>query len=80
VRIEQVDLDGNTEHATRHGVSIDEIIQVFANTPRISRNRNHRSAGYSAFGRTDGGRPIRVNFRYDPARRSARPISAWEDR
>jgi hypothetical protein len=44
VRIEQVDLDGNTEHATCHGVSADEIIQVFTNTPRISRNRNHRSA------------------------------------
>jgi hypothetical protein len=47
---------------------------------RISRNRNRRSAGYSAFGRTDGGRLVRVNFPYDPARRSARPISAGEDR
>jgi hypothetical protein len=80
VWIEQVDLNGNTEHATCHGVSADEIIQVFPNKPRISHNRNRRSAGYSAFGRTDGGRPVRVNFRYDPARRSARPISAWEDR
>ena len=80
MRIEQVDLNGNTEHATCHGVSADEIIQVFTNTPQISRNRNHRSAGYSAFGRTDGGRPVRVNFGYDPARRSARPISAWADR
>jgi hypothetical protein len=80
VRIEQVDLNGNTEHATCHGVSADEIIQAFTNKPRINRNRNHHSAGYSAFGRTDGGRRVRVNFRYDPARRSARPISAWEDR
>lgn len=78
MRIEQVELNGNTEHATCHGVSADEIIQVFANKPRIS--RNNRSAGYSAFGRTEGGRPVRINFRYDPARRSARPISAWEDR
>lgn len=80
MRIEQVELNGNTDHATRHGVSADEIIQVFANKPRISRNRNNRSAGYSAFGRTDGGRPVRVNFRYDPAHRHVRPISAWEDR
>ncbi|MDQ3886928.1 MAG: hypothetical protein M3308_07990 [Actinomycetota bacterium] len=74
-----MDLNGNTEHVTCHGVSPDEIMQVFANKPRISRNRDNRSAGYSAFGRTDGGRPVRVN-RYDPANRSARPISAWEDR
>jgi hypothetical protein len=32
---------------------------------RISRNRNRRSAGYSAFGRTDGDRPIPVNFRFE---------------
>jgi hypothetical protein len=50
-----VDLNGNTEHATCHGISADEIIQVLANKPRISRNQNHRSAGYSAFGPTDGG-------------------------
>ncbi len=75
-----MDLNGNTAHATCHGVSADEIMQVFANQPRISRNRNNRSAGYSAFGRTDGGRPVRVNFRYDAASRAARPISAWEDR
>lgn len=75
-----MDLNGNTAHATCHEVSADEIMQVFANQPRISRNRNNRSAGYSAFGRTDGGRPVRVNFRYDAASRAARPISAWEDR
>ncbi|PZS18096.1 MAG: hypothetical protein DLM60_12435 [Pseudonocardiales bacterium] len=56
-----------------------DLMQVFANQPRISRNRKNRAAGYSAFGRTDGGRAIRVNFRYDPASRAARPISAWED-
>lgn len=80
MQIEQVELNGNTEHATRHGISSEEIIEVFANRPTISRNRRNRSAGYSAFGHSDGGRPIRVNFRYDAAIRSARPISAWEDR
>lgn len=80
MRIEQVDLNGNTEHATCRGVSAEEIMQVFANQPRISRNRKNRSAVYSAFGRSGGGRPIRVNFRYDAASRSARPIRAWEDR
>jgi hypothetical protein len=80
VRIEQVDLNGNTDHATRHGVSGDEIVQVFANQPRISRNWKNRSAVYSAVGCTEGGRPVRVNFRYHAPSRSARPISAWEDR
>jgi len=80
VRIEQVDLNGNTDHATCHGVSVDEIVQMFANQPRISRNRKNRSAIYSAFGRTDGGRAVRVNFRYDASSCTARPISAWEDR
>lgn len=75
-----MDLDGNTAHATSHGVSADEIVQVFANEPHISRTRKNRSAVYCAFGRTDGGRPVRVNFRYHAPSRSARPISAWEDR
>ncbi len=44
MRIEQVDLSGNTAHATNHGISADEIVQVFANEPRISRNRKNRSA------------------------------------
>lgn len=75
-----MDLNGNTEHAMCHGVSVDEIVQVLANQPRIRRNRKNRAAGYSAFGRTDGGRAVRVNFRYDASSHTARPISAWEDR
>jgi hypothetical protein len=42
-------------------------------------NAKGRSADYVAIGKTDGGRRLVVPFRYDKVRRSARPITAWEE-
>lgn len=69
--------EDNETHATRHGVSVREIVQVFANTPDYQRNRKQRAGDYMATGYTDGGRRVRVAFVWDEGRRTVRPIAAW---
>lgn len=77
VRIEEVELDDrNIAHATSR-VSVVEIYQVFNNDPEFRRNRSGATADYAALGVTDGGSRVRINFIYDPTRRTARPVSAW---
>jgi hypothetical protein len=47
VRIEQVDLPGNTEHATCHGVSADEIVQiVMLDNPASTRTSRRPGEGH----------------------------------
>jgi uncharacterized DUF497 family protein len=72
--------DENRGHATRHGVTVDEITQVLLKEPTMRRNRKGRSGDYYAFGVTDGGRRIVVVVAWDPGRRVVRPITAWEQR
>ncbi len=75
--VETVELDDrNVAHATTR-VSAAEICEVFDNNPVFRRNTSGRTADYVAIGMTDGGSRVRVNFIYDLARRTARPVSAW---
>ena len=54
--------DWNRDHATRHGVSIEEIQRVVRSvTPRA-----HGDGKYLAVGRGDGGRWVQVIYLYDP--------------
>lgn len=69
---------GSLIHATRHGVSLDEMEQMFFNAPTVGRNKRRRAAPFTAVGRTDGGRRVRVNFVYEQDTGAARVISAWE--
>lgn len=72
--------DANREHATRHGITEEEINQVLRGSPVIRRNRKGRSGDYYAFGSTHGGREVVVVVAWDSARRIIRPITAWEQR
>lgn len=75
--IETVELDErNIAHAPAR-VSAAEISEVFVNNPVFRRNKSGRTADYVAIGVTDGGSQVRVNFIYDRARRTTRPVSAW---
>jgi hypothetical protein len=71
--------DGNLTHATAHGVTDEEINQVIANGPVYRANKRGRTADLLAVGVTDGGRRVVVAVVWDEARRSVRPITAWED-
>lgn len=78
MRIETVQFDEHNEHhATRHGVSAAEIVQVLANDPEVRRNRRDRTAGYLATGLTDGGTAVRIAFDHDGESGTARPLAAW---
>lgn len=70
--------DANSEHATRHGVTIDEITEALLNGPKVRRNRKGRSASHLAYGVTDGDRRVVVAFSWKPESRTVRPIAAWE--
>jgi uncharacterized DUF497 family protein len=72
--------DVNRAHATRHGVTVDEIHQALLNAPTLRRNRKGRAGDYYAFGAADGGRRIVVVVAWDRGRRVLRPITAWEQR
>ena len=72
--------EGNMAHATAHGVTVGEIEQVIANGPMYRRNKRGRAADLLASGETDGGRRVVVTVSWDAARRTVRPITAWEDR
>jgi uncharacterized DUF497 family protein len=79
VRIEVIEWDDdNLEHATRHGVSLNEMEQAIANATAVQRNKRGRSADVRIDSVTDGGRHVVVIAVHDPARRSLRPITAWE--
>lgn len=79
VIIETLRWGANWHHATRRA-SQGEIGEVFANRPRIERNRRARTANWKAIGVTDAGRSLTVPFIYDDQTRAAWPITAWENR
>ncbi|XVV09619.1 hypothetical protein ACQP2X_32845 [Actinoplanes sp. CA-131856] len=68
----------NLEHATRHGVSADEIDQVLTGGPEYNRNKKGRSGDLLATGLTRGGRAVVVVVEWRPADAVVRPITAWE--
>lgn len=79
MHIESIEVDDqNLHHATRHGVSLTEIMDAFDNANEVRQNRSGRSADYFVISRTRTGRTVRVNFVHDSVRHTARPISAWE--
>lgn len=70
--------DANLYHATRHGVTAEEIEQAIANATTVRRNRRNRSGNVRIDAETDAGRKVVVIAAHGPWRRSLRPITAWE--
>jgi hypothetical protein len=67
----------NLDHACRR-VTAAEIEQVITNATSYRRHRRYPDRVlFSAT--TDGGKPVTVIARYDPARHLVRPITAWEE-
>jgi len=78
VRITEIEIDDRNEaHLIRHGVSVVEVQQVFANRPDVRRNRKGRAGTHLARGETAGGRSVIVPF-IDRGEGRIRPITAWE--
>lgn len=78
MQITDVEIDDRNEtHVTRHGISVAEIVQVFANDPDVRRNRTDRAGTHVARGTTNGGRRVLIPF-VDKGEGRVRPIAAWE--
>lgn len=76
MQITDVEIDDHNEtHVTRHGISLAEVVQVFANDPDVRRNR---AGTHVARGRTNGGRRVLIPF-VDKGDGRVRPIAAWEE-
>lgn len=79
IEIEAIEwTDGTRLHATRHGVSVDEINSVFDGRFVVRRNRMGRTGDFVIDGQTTGGRSVRLIVAYDATTRTVRPITAWE--
>ncbi len=66
---------GNVQHCAEHGVSKDEVVQVFRNTDDVDVSR--KSGRPVIFGNTDAGRHLVVVFeRID--RQSIYPVTAFD--
>lgn len=77
MRVDEVEWDeGNLYHATVR-VTAAEIEQVIDDPASVWRvNRKGRTATHVVSGRTTGGAAVRVAVLFDPATRTARPITA----
>ena len=70
---------GNREHATRHGVSREEIDGMYeAGEWIVGDDPAGRPGQYRLTGPTPGGRLITIAAEWLPKRHAYRPISAWE--
>lgn len=71
---------GNRDKCQKHGVSLEEIEEIFVNGPRVAPDLKHSAdeQRFIAIGRTGEGRPVFVAFmiRSKGGRNYIRPVSA----
>ncbi len=71
--------DGNRAHIERHGMTVDEVLQVLDNGLFVViRNRGARRAPYVMIGPTYGGRLLTVPIVPTDVDGVWRPITAWD--
>ena len=70
--------DGNARELGRHGISLADVLEVFANDPAWGRNRKNRSGDYKMIGQTDGGRRLTIIMLMVPNSDKARPVTGWD--
>jgi uncharacterized protein len=72
--------DGNRAKCQKHGLSVEQIEALFAQSPRIAPDPKHSDAEdrLIAIGRTRTGRPVFVAFtvRIKGGKRLVRPVTA----
>lgn len=70
------DFEFNEEELSRHGITIDEAIEVIWNGFEVRRNKR-RHTGYQISGVTDGGRLLKLIV-YENRRGVIRVITGWD--
>lgn len=69
---------GNSEHCQKHGLTLQEIEQVFSNSPRITGDPHTEESRFRAIGRNDASRYVFLVFMHRAKEDGLyiRPISA----
>jgi uncharacterized DUF497 family protein len=70
--------DGNEFELARHGISSEEVEQVFWNDPVWVPNRRAGSGNWKMLGDSNGGRRLTVVLHFDADRSRLRPITGWK--
>jgi hypothetical protein len=60
-----------------HGISPDEVEQVFGIGPRWAANRKNRPGDWKMMGLTKGDRRLTIIVHYDSDAKVIRPITGW---
>lgn len=68
----------NEGELAAHGISPEEVRQVFEGRPVWARNRRHRAGDWKMMGRTAGGRRLSIVVYYEPRLGRLRPITGWD--
>jgi hypothetical protein len=69
--------EGNESELVAHGITQDDVEQVFGNKPRWATNRKNRPGDWKMMGLTDGKRRLTIIVHYDPDAKVIRPITGW---
>jgi uncharacterized DUF497 family protein len=70
--------EGNEGELARHGIRLDEILQVFLNRPAWAHNKRGRAGQYKMVGQTDSGRRLTIVVLMPENSDQARPITGWD--
>lgn len=67
--------DANEGHIARHGVTTEELWQVFDDDPLWASNKRGMTAAWLMIGRTSGGRPLVAAVIHHDDRGCVRPVT-----
>ena len=73
---EEFDYEFDEDELARHGVTVDEAVEVIWSRIQVSRNKR-QLGGYQLIGRTDGGRRLKLIV-YEKRKGVMRVITGWD--
>jgi uncharacterized DUF497 family protein len=73
---EEFEYEFDEGELARHGVTIDEVVEVIWNGFEVGRNKRY-NGGYQLVGRTDGGRGLKL-IAYEKSKGLIRVITGWD--
>ena len=72
----QFEFEFDEDELAKHGVTIDEVVEVIWNGFEVRRNKRHHG-GYQVIGCTDGGRRLKLIV-YEKQKLVIRVITGWD--
>ena len=73
---EQFDFEFDEDELAKHGITVDEVVEVIWNGFGVRRNKRYHG-GYQVIGYTDGGRWLKLIV-YEKQKGLIRVITGWD--